>query len=61
MATVSVQVQPFDVAREVARLTAGRTDVGGIGCFIGVVRGKAGPASATTSPLASMTLEHYPA
>ena len=24
--------------REIARLTAGRTDIGGLGCFIGIVR-----------------------
>ncbi len=52
--TVRVQAGPFDLAAELAALTAGRTDVGGIGSFIGVVRDD--PAR----PLRSLTLEHYP-
>ncbi len=52
--TVRVQVGPFDLAAELAALTAGRTDVGGIGSFVGVVRDD--PAQ----PLLSLTLEHYP-
>lgn len=55
MATVRVQLEPFDVGHEMASLTAGRTDIGGIGCFVGVVRGRAGPDA-----LGAMTLEHYP-
>ena len=55
MATIRVQSEPFDLGHETARLTAGRTDIGGIGCFIGVVRGATGPDT-----LAAMTLEHYP-
>ena len=39
-----------------ASLTAGRTDIGGIGCFVGVVRG-----AAASDTLAALTLEHYPA
>jgi molybdopterin synthase catalytic subunit len=56
MATVRVQTEPFDTGQEIALLTAGRADIGGIGCFVGVVRGSAGPDS-----VAAMTLEHYPA
>ncbi len=52
--TVRVQAEPFDLGAELAILTAGRTDVGGIGSFVGVVRDD--PAR----PLASLTLEHYP-
>ena len=55
MPTIRVQTEPFDVAREMAELTAGRTDIGGIGCFVGIVRG----ATADDS-LAALTLEHYP-
>lgn len=55
MATIRVQHEPFDAGQEIARLTAGRTDIGGLGCFVGTVRGQVGPAA-----LASMTLEHYP-
>ena len=56
MATIRVQHEPFDAGREIALLTAGRTDIGGIGCFVGVVRGSAGP-----DRLDALTLEHYPA
>lgn len=51
-ATIRVQEAPFDLAAEVAALTAGRADVGGLASFLGVCRGDGG--------LAAMTLEHYP-
>lgn len=55
--TVRVQTEDFDIGAEIAALTAGRTDVGGIGCFIGTVRADPkGDAGAVTG----MTLEHYP-
>ena len=55
MATVRVQTAPFDIAAEIAALTAGRTDVGGIGSFIGTVRSEhAGRA------ITALSLEHYP-
>jgi molybdopterin synthase catalytic subunit len=53
--SVRVQHEDFDIGREVAALTAGRTDVGAVVTFSGVVRGTGDGA-----PLASMTLEHYP-
>lgn len=53
MATIRVEEAVFDVAAEIAALTAGRTDVGGLGLFVGVCRGDDG--------LAAMVLEHYPA
>jgi molybdopterin synthase catalytic subunit len=56
MATVRVQSAPFDTGAELANLLAGRTDIGGIGAFVGVVRGSNGGDA-----LVSMTLEHYPA
>ncbi len=56
MATIRVQTNAFDVGREIANLTAGRTDIGGIGCFVGIVRG-----TADNNRLAALTLEHYPA
>jgi molybdopterin synthase catalytic subunit len=55
MATIRVQQADFDIGAEVAALTAGRTDIGGIGCFVGTVR-----ASTAGRPIAAMTLEHYP-
>jgi molybdopterin synthase catalytic subunit len=54
MLTIRVQTEDFDLAAEVAGLTAGRSDIGGIGCFIGVVRDSA------AHPLAALSLEHYP-
>ena len=56
MATIRVQQADFDVSAELAALTAGRTDVGGIGCFVGTVRD-----NAAGRPIAAMVLEHYPA
>lgn len=55
MPTVRVQAPAFDPGAEMAALLAGRTDVGGVGCFVGVVRDSAGG-----QPIRSMTLEHYP-
>ena len=52
---VRVQSAPFDIAAEMAALTGGRTDIGGIGAFIGTVRDSAGGRA-----IAAMTLEHYP-
>jgi molybdopterin synthase catalytic subunit len=52
---IRVQKEGFDPGREIAALTEGRTDVGGVASFVGVVR--AGHAGAA---LSSMTLEHYP-
>lgn len=52
MATLRVHEKDFDVSAELTALTAGRSDIGGIGCFVGVVRSGGG--------LAAMTLEHYP-
>ncbi|MDE2200348.1 MAG: molybdenum cofactor biosynthesis protein MoaE [Rhodospirillales bacterium] len=51
MARVRVQTEDFDVAAETAALTAGRADIGGIGCFIGTVRG---------GDITALRLEHYP-
>lgn len=57
MAEPRIVVAPaaFDVAGEIARLTEGRQDVGGIGCFIGTVR-----AESQGRAIVAMTLEHYP-
>jgi molybdopterin synthase catalytic subunit len=53
--SVLVQTEDFDVSREIAALTAGRTDIGAIVTFTGTVRGEA-----KGRPIVSMTLEHYP-
>lgn len=55
MPTVRVQAEAFDPGAEMAALLAGRTNVGGVGCFVGLVRD-----SANGQPICSMTLEHYP-
>ena len=52
---VRVQPEDFDIAAEIRRLTAGRTDIGAIVTFTGTVRGEA-----KGRPITSMTLEHYP-
>ena len=51
---IRVQQQPFDVGAELAALTAGRTDIGALASFVGLVRAHGG------GPIAAMTLEHYP-
>ena len=51
MATIRVQTALFDVSAEIVALTGGRTDVGGIGCFVGNVRG---------GDVAALELEHFP-
>ncbi|HVY14739.1 MAG TPA: molybdenum cofactor biosynthesis protein MoaE [Rhodopila sp.] len=54
---VRVQTEDFDIGAEFVALTAGRTDIGGIGCFVGTVRADPkGDAGQVTG----MTLEHYP-
>ena len=55
MATVRVQTADFDLGAEFAALTAGRTDIGGVGSFIGTVRD-----AAAGRPITVMALEHYP-
>jgi molybdopterin synthase catalytic subunit len=60
MAKISVQTEDFDVGAEIAALTAGRTDIGGLGCFIGVVR-EDKPHDSPDKPISALTLEHYPA
>jgi molybdopterin synthase catalytic subunit len=52
---VRVQHEDFDVGAEVKRLAAGRTDIGAIVTFTGVVRG-----DNEGTGVAGMTLEHYP-
>jgi molybdopterin synthase catalytic subunit len=52
---VRIQAADFDIGREIASLTANRTDIGAIVTFTGTVRG-----DAKGRPIQSMTLEHYP-
>jgi len=50
---VRIQRDDFDVAAEIARLTAGRADIGAVVTFSGLCRDEAGALSA-------LELEHYP-
>ncbi|TSD86045.1 molybdopterin synthase catalytic subunit MoaE [Mycobacterium sp. KBS0706] len=52
---VRVQEADFDVGAEMAALSDGRSDVGGVASFVGLVRDIAGGTAVT-----AMTLEHYP-
>ncbi len=52
---IRVQREDFDPGREIARLTEGRHDIGGVVSFVGLVRDMAGDQK-----IGSMTLEHYP-
>src|SRR5215510_10104819 len=52
---IRVQRDDFDIGAELAALTAGRTDIGGVASFIGLVRDMAG-----NNAVGAMTLEHYP-
>ena len=51
---IRIQAEDFDVGTLNRELLAGRSDVGAIASFIGLVRDIAG------DPLRQMTLEHYP-
>ena len=51
--TICIQAEDFDVAAELAALTAGRKDVGAAVSFVGLCRDEAGR-------LAALELEHYP-
>ena len=53
--TIRIQEADFDVAREIAALTKGRTDIGAVVSFSGICRG-----SEDGEAIAALTLEHYP-
>jgi molybdopterin synthase catalytic subunit len=55
MTRIKVQAEDFDIGAEFAALCEGRTDIGGIGCFVGTVRN-----TALDQRVSAMTLEHYP-
>jgi molybdopterin synthase catalytic subunit len=57
---IKVQLEDFDVGAELAALTAGRTDVGGVASFIGLVRDFVGQPGAGGAAVGAMALEHYP-
>ncbi|ABS63887.1 molybdopterin biosynthesis MoaE protein [Parvibaculum lavamentivorans DS-1] len=49
---IRIQTEDFDIGAEIAALTEGRTDIGAVVTFSGLVR--------ETGGIASMELEHYP-
>jgi len=55
MPTVRVQAADFDVGRELESLMRGRTDVGAVASFVGLVRD-----ANDGREIRGMTLEHYP-
>jgi molybdopterin synthase catalytic subunit len=50
--TIRIQQADFDIAREIAALTEGRSDIGAVVTFSGICRGD--------DAIAALTLEHYP-
>jgi molybdopterin synthase catalytic subunit len=52
---IRVQREDFDVGAELAALTQGKTGIGGVASFVGLVRDVA-----KGEPVGAMTLEHYP-
>jgi len=52
---IRVQQDPFDIGAEISALTAGRTDLGAMVSFTGLVRDFTGDDT-----VSKLTLEHYP-
>jgi molybdopterin synthase catalytic subunit len=52
---IRIQKAPFDVGAELGALTRGRSDIGALASFLGLVRDLAGDRA-----ISAMTLEHYP-
>jgi len=53
--TIRIQESDFEVGREIAALTTGRSDIGAVVSFTGICRG-----SEDGTAIAALTLEHYP-
>jgi molybdopterin synthase catalytic subunit len=53
--TIRIQQADFDIGREIAALTQGRSEIGAVVSFSGICRG-----SEAGEPIAALTLEHYP-
>ena len=51
---IRIQADDFDVSAEITALCCGRTDIGAVVSFTGLVRGNA------DAGLTAITLEHYP-
>ena len=57
---IRVQREDFDPGTELAHFSSGKTSVGGICLFVGLVRDYMGHDPATGEEVRAMTLEHYP-
>lgn len=57
--TIRVQAEDFDVGAAFAAMTAGKTSVGGVCLFVGLVRDLNGPDDGA-GRVSALTLEHYP-
>jgi molybdopterin synthase catalytic subunit len=57
--TIRLQEADFEVAREIAALSSGRTDIGAVVSFSGICRGDES-GGARGDAIAALTLEHYP-
>jgi molybdopterin synthase catalytic subunit len=57
---IRVQEADFDIGAELAQLTDGRRDIGGVACFVGLVRDMLRKPEAGEESITAMTLEHYP-
>ncbi len=53
---ISVQSDDFDISEEIKQLTDGRTDIGAVASFVGLVRDIHG-----VKKINKLTLEHFPA
>ena len=53
--TIRIQEADFDIAREIAALSSGRTDIGAVVTFSGLCRG-----SESGERIAALNLEYYP-
>lgn len=56
---IRVTSEPFDIAAEICALTDGRTDVGAVVSFTGLVRDLSQDVAGEAA-ISAMTLEHYP-
>ena len=57
---IRVQEEAFDVGAELAAISAGRTDIGAVASFTGLVRDFVGQEGEDDSKVSALTLEHYP-
>lgn len=53
--TIRLQREPIDIGAEVQKLARGRSDIGAVVTFAGICRG-----DENGTPIAALTLEHYP-